>query len=145
KVDTRSERPQVVVDRAEAWVRPNGEPPPRREKDTLVANGRTSQTNNANGGNSKGNSNVDGDDSAATPNAATPHESTPDESTPAAANSDDPTLNGSTSKSNGNHADTSAFERRVLRVVVPRNGDDNACVHLLEQLHALIQRCPGPD
>src|SRR5207245_10711207 len=36
-------------------------------------------------------------------------------------------------------------ERRVLRVVVPRNEDDNACLRLLEQLHGLVERCPGPD
>jgi hypothetical protein len=32
-----------------------------------------------------------------------------------------------------------------LRVVVPRNEDDNACVRLLEQLHVLVERFPGDD
>jgi hypothetical protein len=32
-----------------------------------------------------------------------------------------------------------------LRVVVPRNGDDNSCVRLLEQLHVLVERFPGDD
>ena len=38
-----------------------------------------------------------------------------------------------------------AAERRVLRVVVPRGEDDNACVRVLEQLHGLVERFPGPD
>lgn len=37
------------------------------------------------------------------------------------------------------------MERRVLRVLVPRSGDDNACVRLLEQLHVLVERFPGGD
>ena len=35
--------------------------------------------------------------------------------------------------------------RRVLRVVVPRGEDDNACVRLLEQLHIIVVQSPGPD
>jgi len=35
--------------------------------------------------------------------------------------------------------------RRVLRVVVPRGDDDNACVRVLEQLHILVGRSPGSD
>jgi hypothetical protein len=35
--------------------------------------------------------------------------------------------------------------KRVLRVVVPRTQDDNACVRLLEQLHVLVERFPGKD
>jgi hypothetical protein len=30
-------------------------------------------------------------------------------------------------------------------VLVPRSGDDNACVRLLEQLHVLVERFPGAD
>jgi hypothetical protein len=30
-------------------------------------------------------------------------------------------------------------------VVVPRGEDDNACVRVLEQLHVLVEQCPGPD
>jgi hypothetical protein len=33
----------------------------------------------------------------------------------------------------------------LLRVVVPRSEDDNACVRLLEQLHLLVERFPGED
>jgi hypothetical protein len=35
--------------------------------------------------------------------------------------------------------------KRVLRVVVPRGPDDNACLRVLEQLHVLVMRFPGPD
>jgi hypothetical protein len=34
---------------------------------------------------------------------------------------------------------------RVLKVLVPRNGDDHACLRVLEQLHALVERWPGRD
>jgi hypothetical protein len=32
-----------------------------------------------------------------------------------------------------------------LRVVVPRDEDDAACMRVLEQLHGLVQRYPGQD
>lgn len=35
--------------------------------------------------------------------------------------------------------------KRVWRVVVPRGEDDNACLRVLEQLHSLVERFPGPD
>ncbi|HET6315839.1 MAG TPA: hypothetical protein VFG86_05230 [Chloroflexota bacterium] len=28
---------------------------------------------------------------------------------------------------------------------MPRNGDDNACLHVLEKLHGLVERYPGQD
>jgi DNA polymerase-3 subunit alpha len=34
---------------------------------------------------------------------------------------------------------------RVLKVVVPRGEDDNACVRVLQQLQLLVERSPGPD
>jgi len=40
---------------------------------------------------------------------------------------------------------TAGAERRVLRVVIPRGEDDNACVRVLEQLHWLVERFPGSD
>jgi DNA polymerase III subunit alpha len=99
KVDTRSERPQIVVDRAEVWTAPkSGTPPPRA---TLP---RTSSSV-GNGSSSIGNG----------------------------------------SSSNGNGSVGQANARRVLRVVVPRNGDDNACLRLLEQIHILVERFPGQD
>ena len=90
KLDTRSDRPQVVADRVEAWVAPEGTPPPR-----LVA------------------------------------------AEPAAP----PAQNGVPA------ADETAApaERRILRVVVPRTEDDNACLRVLEQLHGLVERFPGRD
>ena len=88
KVDTRSERPQIVVDRLEEWTRPAGSPPPILERH-------------------------------------------PD---PVQETRVDAPANGR------NHD-----ERRVLRVVVPRGEDDNACVRVLEQLHILVEHSPGPD
>jgi hypothetical protein len=42
-------------------------------------------------------------------------------------------------------AGAASAERRVLRVVIPRGEDDNACVRVLEQLHGLVERFPGSD
>jgi DNA polymerase-3 subunit alpha len=105
KVDTRSERPQVVVDRADVWTAPaNGTPPPRPLLEK-VANGN---------GLSAAHGNAD-----------------------AAANGNGGSID---------HGDSAeAHCRRVLQVVVPRSGDDNACVRLLEQIHVLVERCPGED
>jgi DNA polymerase-3 subunit alpha len=97
KVDTRSERPQIVVDRAEGWTPPaNGTPPPLPRP--------------------------------AAP-AAAPPEVVGSAPAPAATN-------GNGANGHGHH---------VLRVVVPRSEDDNACVRLLEQLHVLVERFPGED
>src|SRR4029077_12480229 len=49
--------------------------------------------------------------------------------------------NGATAEGNG----AAKPARRVLKVVVPRGQDDNACVRVLEQLHLLVERSPGPD
>jgi hypothetical protein len=102
KVDTRGERPQIVVDRAEAWTAPaNGTPPPLPPPPppALVA--------------------------------------MPVKAPPAPAPGEVAHVNGST---------PAPAERHVLRVVVPREGDDNACLRLLEQLHVLVQRHgPGQD
>jgi DNA polymerase III subunit alpha len=82
KVDTRSERPQVVVDRVEEWTAPpKGTPPPPRVE----------------------------------PVKAPP---------PVEAAVVEP-------------------QKRVMRVVVPRGDDDNACLRVLEQLHVLVERCSG--
>jgi DNA polymerase III subunit alpha len=107
KVDSRGERPQIVVDRAEQWTRPqSGSPPPP-------------------------------------PRAV---ESAPAEATPPRPAA--PAQNGSHTSAgpaqNGSHTPEDA-EKRILRVVVPRNGDDNACVRMLEQLHVLVDRFPGED
>jgi DNA polymerase-3 subunit alpha len=89
KVDTRSERPQVVVDRAEEWVPPaNGSaPPPVAAR--VVETGRSDA-----------------------PVPKPERDLTP---------------------------------KRRLRVSVPRNGDDNACLRVLELLHGLVARYPGED
>ena len=53
--------------------------------------------------------------------------------------------NGAHANGNGAHANGNAngASKRILRVVVPRGNDDNACVRLLEQLHVLVERCAG--
>src|SRR5262249_27530407 len=108
KGDSRSERPQIVGDRAEAWTPPaNGTPPPMAvvvvkappPPPAPVAPPRPPAANGANGANG--------------------HAKAPEAPGPAA--------------------------KHVLRVVVPRNGDDNACVRVLEQLHVLVERFPGQD
>ena len=55
-------------------------------------------------------------------------------------NSNGDGLAGRSGSGNGN-----GQTRHVLRVVVPRTGDDNACLRLLEQLHVLVERFPGQD
>jgi DNA polymerase-3 subunit alpha len=90
KVDTRSEQPQIVVDRAEVWSPPtNGTPPP------LPPRAQTNGTRT--------------------------HQPPPPPPSP------------------------EVESKHVLRVVVPRSDDDNACVRLLEQLHVLVARFPGQD
>ncbi|MBV9582558.1 MAG: DNA polymerase III subunit alpha, partial [Chloroflexi bacterium] len=103
KVDTRGERPQVVVDRAEVWTPPVAgtpppPPPPRASADTVEHHKGTNGKENGNG-----------------------HTMTP----------------------TGERGHTAP--RHVLRVVVPRTDDDNACLRLLEQLHLLVERFPGQD
>ena len=95
RVDTRSERPQVVVDRAEEWVAPaNGTPPPPRVR------------------------------RPATPPSIAP--------LPAP----EPTT----------ESERACQQRkRTLCVTVPRGDDDQGSLRVLEQLHALIERSPGPD
>ncbi|HEY0580839.1 MAG TPA: hypothetical protein VGE94_01575, partial [Chloroflexota bacterium] len=57
--------------------------------------------------------------------------------------------NGATATTNGSHAASGAPGTkggRVLRVVIPRGEDDNACVRMLEQLHVLVEHSErGPD
>ena len=106
KVDTRSERPQVVVDRAEEWTAPpkgTPLPPPVERAAPLVK-------------------------------APIPKETGTPVNGPA-------TTNGPTNGSMSNGSQTNG--KRVLRVVVPRGDDDNACLRLLEQLHVLVERCAG--
>jgi DNA polymerase-3 subunit alpha len=88
KLDTRSDRPQVVVDRAEEWTAPpKGTPPP------AVVDRPKSE----------------------------PPKPKPKPVEPEAVK----------------------MQKRVIRVVVPRGEDDNACLRLLEQLHVLVERSSG--
>jgi DNA polymerase-3 subunit alpha len=111
KVDTRGERPQVVVDRAEVWTPPAAGTPPPAALRVQPTPSTVDKHVNGNG------SITDG------------------RSTPAGAETHAETL-AETSNANGKH---------VLRVVVPRTSDDNACVRLLEQLHVLVERFPGEE
>jgi hypothetical protein len=106
RVDTRGERPQIVVDRAEVWTPPAaGTPPPARPLPVRVEPVRQEA-----------------------PPVAAPGE--------AHANGHGAVAPAPLAGANGHH---------VLRVVVPRTEDDNACVRLLEQLHVLVERFPGGD
>jgi hypothetical protein len=98
KVDTRSDRAQLVIERAEEFVRPEGEAPPIPVMERKIEAPKNGHAN----GKANGHAQV--------------HE-------PAAA---EPVS-------------------RVLKVRVPRNGDDNACLRVLEQLHGLVERNPGSD
>jgi DNA polymerase-3 subunit alpha len=116
KVDTRSDQTQLVVDRVEEWVAP-AEGSPVGGRGSGVPEAVASQR-------------------VETGPARNGAEA---ESTLAPAAS---TANGSpAAEPNGN----GAHEKRVLRVVIPRGDDDNACVRVLEQLHILVERSPGPD
>jgi DNA polymerase-3 subunit alpha len=117
KVDTRSDRPQIVVDRAEEWLPPpKGTPPPPPPPRPESATPRPAPTN--------------GNGDAAAARAPVADSAAAGMAVPSVA-------------TNGAHAAASA--KRVLRVVVPRTEDDNACVRMLEQLHVLVERFPGSD
>jgi DNA polymerase-3 subunit alpha len=110
KVDTRSDRTQLVVDRVDAWVPPpTGTPPPPPP-------------------------------APATPSAPESLPRSNGITTHTAEKTSEPNADGAPER-NGN----GVHEKRVLRVVVPRGEDDNACVRVLEQLHLLVERSPGPD
>jgi DNA polymerase-3 subunit alpha len=102
KVDTRSDRPQIVVDRAEEWL-PKGAPPGVRD---LVVKDVSS-----------------------------------DETAPPATGE----VEGDTAITATNGTDAANAGKRVLRVVVPRGEDDNACVRMLEQLHIIVEQSRGND
>jgi DNA polymerase-3 subunit alpha len=107
KVDTRGERPQIVVDRAEPWT----PPPAGTPRPAFVYR-------------------------AADPPPAPPQSQSESQSESNGVPAGDPLAKES---------EVDVTEKRVLRVVVPRGDDDNACVRLLEQLHVLVQRFPGED
>jgi DNA polymerase-3 subunit alpha len=121
KLDTRSDRAQVVVDRAEEWTAPpKGTPLPEPVAPRVKVKAPVS--NNA------------------------------DFSSPVITNGHSAGVNGNGAthaNGNGAHANSNAngngngASKRILRVVVPRGDDDNACVRLLEQLHVLVERCAG--
>jgi DNA polymerase-3 subunit alpha len=111
KVDTRSERPQIVIDRAEEWKRPPGAPPVLRGGDASEGT-RNPLEGAKNGG------------------VTNPLQGTKKGGVAATASE----VNGSR-----------GTERRIMRVVVPRGEDDNACLRVLEQLHVIVERSPGSD
>ncbi len=129
KVDSRSDRdrPQIVVDRVEEWTAPpKGTPRPTPSARVPARNGGSHAADTA---------------SADTERTAAP-----------------------AARNGANHATDDAYRtpdqvdeipplrvmdgpesRRVLRVIVPRGEDDNACVRLLEQLHIIVVQSPGSD
>jgi len=166
KVDTRGERPQVVVDRAEGWTRPAGEPPapPAQRLGGTSVEGTTgphaptpdgSRTAGAQAPRHEGSggTSLEGTTGPHTSTTngwgtAAPHASTTDGSGTYgdAANGGAGNRVGVGGNGGGDGVGTKpGAEGRVLRVLVPRNGDDNACVRLLEQLHVLVERFPGSD
>jgi DNA polymerase III subunit alpha len=122
RVDTRGDRPQLVVDRAEEWTAPpKGSPPPPPAPPRPVV------AHNASGAASK----PPGPATNGTHSSPVSHEQHGNG-------------NGSPAEPAPNGA-RPVPAKRVLRVVIPRSEDDNACVRVLEQLHSLVERFPGPD
>ncbi|MBV8719982.1 MAG: DNA polymerase III subunit alpha, partial [Chloroflexi bacterium] len=153
KVDTRSERPQLVVDRAEVWTAPaKGTPPPLPPKvsppppparSAAEANG--SATTNGTGSNGHAPNGSASNGHAANSSNSGAAKASNGSNSNGSNGSDSGASNGSNSSApNGSNGSAEppapAGERRVLRVVVPRSGDDNACLRLLEQLHVLVER-----
>jgi len=125
KVDARSDRdrPQVVVDRVEEFTAPpKGTPPPARVAQRAKPEAAVASRNGAHPTHA---ARLHSDESPQSQSLAPPDGGV-DEPPPAV---------GQTARS----------ERRVLRVVVPRGEDDNACLRVLEQLHVIVQQSPGSD
>ncbi|GAC1313336.1 MAG: DNA polymerase III subunit alpha [Chloroflexota bacterium] len=145
KVDTRGDKPQIVVDRAEAWTAPpEGTPrpaPPDPKVSTAPAPGSPHRAGHDPAPNGSGTTVVAGaaNGSGGGASAGILSAQVP---SPAAPNGSSSSLTGpGSAAANG----INGVGRRVLRIVVPRTADDNACLTLLEQLHVLVERSPGPD
>jgi hypothetical protein len=211
KVDTRSERPQVVVDRAEKWMAPsNGTPPParvgpravvsngsphpgplpegegktrdfpegegktrdfpegegktrdfpegeRKTRDFPEGEGKTRdfpegerKTRDFPEGEGKTRDFPEGE--GKTRDFAEGEGKTRDFAEKEGRTGDFPDGEGRTGDFPAEVRDTGIHpprnrsgSKRVLRIQVPRNGDDNACLHVLEKLHGLVERYPGQD
>ncbi|HLZ28969.1 MAG TPA: DNA polymerase III subunit alpha [Chloroflexota bacterium] len=126
KVDTRSDRPQLVVDRADEWSGPpHGKTAPPLRLGPAASDGVPRQP--ANGTHVVG---------QAGPTAANV----------GASSGGGPNVGASSGVAREDGPlPAPAPARRVLRVVIPRGEDDNACVRVLEQLHGLVERFPGSD
>jgi DNA polymerase III subunit alpha len=118
KVDTRNEKAQLVLDRAEEWTPPENPGDPGGSLGTPRAAGTpppppvapVPEPPLANGTNGHG---------------------------AAASNGHgQPTSNGAAAPGHG--------PRAVVHVTVPR-ADDDTCLRVLGQVHALVERSPGPD
>jgi DNA polymerase-3 subunit alpha len=135
KVDTRSERPQLVVDRAEAWT-----PPPKGTAPPPAPVSRHDESPSpapvARHDESPRPAPVAGDDEAPPLAPVSRRDEAPTGKAPSLARA---------SRLNQLPEEEAVTERRVLRVVVPRSDDDNACLRLLEQLHVLVEKSPGTD
>ncbi|MGI9147167.1 MAG: DNA polymerase III subunit alpha [Chloroflexota bacterium] len=128
KVDSRDDRPQLVVDRADAWSPPAAgavPPPPTESAGSMLL--RTVSPEAA---------------GQAPPNSAALEDTR-------SLSLDERGLGGvpawaarpgeAHQKANGRPA------KHVLRVLIPRGDDDNVCLRVLEQLHVLVERFPGSD
>jgi OB-fold nucleic acid binding domain len=158
RVDTRGDRPQLVVDRAEEWTAPPkgaGPPPPRpvaAPNGSLPAgNGAAVGASHASGpaaGHANGNA---PSGNGRSPGQANGSAHPGDGRTGGHANGNGRSAYGANSPVLGSAppgppaGSPNVAPGRVLRVVVPRGDDDNACVRVLEHLHSLVERWPGPD
>jgi len=141
KVDSRSDRdrPQIVVDRVDEWTAPpKGTPPPTPSAKAI---GTPSGRNGANAASVGGNGN------RVTPGTGADLASVDSNENRGVANQAADAAKVVTEKGDGAPLkEMDVLEsRRVLRVIVPRGEDDNACVRLLEQLHIIVVQSPGPD
>jgi hypothetical protein len=157
KVDTRSDRPQLVVDRAEVWTRPAGDPPVRpapiavktaagtAESHTKIAGDGTSGGNATNGRNATSGRSASNGGNASSGGNATNGRNGVNEGNGTNRSDGTDGING-TDGANGSNGTNGSHhaEKRILRVIVPRE-DDNACIRVLTQLQLLVQRSPGDD
>jgi DNA polymerase III subunit alpha len=122
KIDSRNEQPQIVLDRAEEWLPPErgAEPPLAR----LAAEPNIKQARNTEG--------VGGNGRTTSPGSGLTGGNGVNETRPG---------NGV----NGVATVEPPSSHRVLRVIVPREEGEAACLRVLEQLHGLVERNPGQD
>jgi DNA polymerase-3 subunit alpha len=124
KVDSRDDRAQIILDKAEEWEAPaDGTPPPPPGPAPVPAARVAPAGHGARPGAPEPRTLHDG------PRPVAPPPIGPVVAPPAPAAA----------------APVSTPTSVALRIAVPRNDDDNACVRLLEQIHALVETNSGQD